>query len=96
MKAAFNEKFHFDETSKCCGGECSGELFPDLLNLEINKLNRGRVFGVLVESCGVGIQNRKVVIDKQAWERCSQSPGFNRCLELSMAKLALQQALRGF
>jgi hypothetical protein len=82
--------------AECCTSDCAGDLFPDMLNLKINRLNKGRVFGLRVESCGIGVQHREIVIDEEAWEKCSKSPNFDRCFQLSMAKLALQQAVLRF
>ena len=90
------QKFNYQPDRECCSDACMGDLFPDMLRLETNRLNKGRVFGVLVESCGVGVQHREVIVDKDAWEECSKSPNFDRCLQLSMATLALQEALLRF
>lgn len=86
-------KIDYETSSSCCSDACTGDLFPDMLHLERNQLNKGRVFGVLLESRGIGIQDRKIVVDKRAWEECLKSPNFRACYDLSMAKLALQQAL---
>ena len=90
------QKLHYQPDQQCCSGASVGDLFPDMLHLQTNRLNKGRVFGVLVESCGVGVQHRKVVVDRDAWKECSKSPNFDRCLQLSMAKLALQEAVLRF
>jgi hypothetical protein len=80
----------------CCSDPCIGDLFPDMLNLKFNQLNKGRVFGVLLKSAGMGIQDRQVVVDQDVWKQCSTSPNFDRCLQLSMAKLALEEAVLRF
>jgi len=87
------EVLHFDPAHSCCKTSAEADLFPDMLHLEINRLNKGRVFGVLVESYGVGVQHREVVVDKDTWTECSKSPNFDRCLQLSMAKLALEETV---
>jgi hypothetical protein len=86
-------KLDYQPDRECCSDPCTGDLFPDMLNLETNRLNKGRVFGVLMESCGVGVQHREVVVNKEAWAECSKSPNFDRCLQFSLAKLALQEAV---
>lgn len=86
------ESLHYNPQDICCAHACLGELFPDLLRLKPNTLNKGRVFGIQIDSCGAGVQGRTVVVDPKAWKACSQSPGFENCLQLSLAKLAAQQA----
>ncbi len=89
-------KIDYQTNSGCCSDASTGDLFPDMLHLAKNRLNKGRVFGVLLESHGMGIQNRKIVVDKKAWEECAKSPNFRACYDLSIAKLALQQAQTGY
>ncbi len=97
MKAetTYPEVLHFDPSHPACETPASADLFPDLLQLSTNHRHRGRVATVLVESCGNGVQHREVSIDPLAWAECVQSPNFRACYDLSMAKLALQEALAG-
>jgi hypothetical protein len=53
----------------------------------------GRVATVVLESCGIGVQERVIIVDEKAWEECVKSPNFRTCYYLSMAKLALQEAV---
>lgn len=87
------EKLHYDSSVGCCDDADTGGMFPDLLNLVPNCVNRGRVFSVFVESHGVGTARPQMNVDNEAWARCFESPRFERCYRLSMAKLLLQQAL---
>ena len=89
----FPEVLHFDPAHPCCATPSSADLFPDLLNLDTNKRNRGRVVTDVVESCGVVTQNCVLTVDTKAWEECVKSLNFRACYDLSMAKLALQEAL---
>jgi hypothetical protein len=73
--------------------ECYGRIFPDMLDLRINRENRGKVFGAFVQSAGVGVQDRKVSLDSAAWEGCTKCPDYRSCYDLSLGKLALQEAV---
>ena len=73
--------------------ECYGRIFPDLLNLRINRENRGKAFGAFVQSIGVGVQDRKVSVDSEAWEECTKCPDYRSCYDLSLGTLALQEAV---
>lgn len=90
------EHLHYDPKKECGSGACLGELFPDFVRLVLNVVNRGRAFGVLIESCGIGTQRKEVVIDEAAWKTCQECPDFDRCLQVSVAKLALQQAVANY
>lgn len=87
------EKLHYDPTVECRAGSVTGDFFPDFLNLENNVINRGRVFSVLVERTGMGVQQRWMGCDSAAWAKCVEKACFRECYEMSMAKLALSQAL---
>ncbi len=91
MAADPKEKLHFDPKQKCCGVAAIGAMFPDLLKLDLNTINRGRVFSVHIRACGLGVQERSVLVDQTAWEKCVTSPHFRQCYDLSLARLALQQ-----
>lgn len=80
----------------CCDAHCLGTLFPDLLHLETNKTNKGHVYGIRIESYGIGVHRREVTVDEEALAHCQKSPHFDRCLHLSMARLMLQQAALRF
>jgi hypothetical protein len=73
--------------------ECYGRIFPDMLDLRINRENRGKVFGAFVQSVGVGVQNRRVSLDSAAWEECTKCADYRSCYDLSLGKLALQEAV---
>ncbi|MDR3405532.1 MAG: hypothetical protein P4L99_23760 [Chthoniobacter sp.] len=90
---AFPEVLHYDPSHPACETPAAADLFPDLLHLSTNHRHRGRIATVLIESDGVGVQHREVTIDPVAWAECVKSPNFRACYDLSMAKLALQEAL---
>jgi hypothetical protein len=94
MKTTILESLHFDPKTECCSAPTQDDLFPSLLHLQPNAVNKGRVFSVHVVSEGLGVQQRKVAVDKDAWLRCSQSPHFDPCLKLAMARLALEAAIQ--
>ena len=73
--------------------DCLGTLFPDLLAVHHNGVVRGRVFGVLIESFGIGVQSRKILLDADAWKKCRDCPRYDECYDLSMAKLEFQKAV---
>ncbi|MDN0084959.1 hypothetical protein QU487_19790 [Crenobacter sp. SG2305] len=94
-KLHLEEKLHFDPNQPCCGDPSIGDMFPDLLALEPNMINRGRIFSVTIMATGLGVQAREMTVDQAAWVACSRSPHFRSCYDLSLAKLALQQAIKG-
>jgi hypothetical protein len=69
MKAPVKEKLHYDPKRECVSGACLGGLFPDFLVLIPNVLHRGRGFGVLIESFGIGVQHKEIVRDEAAWKK---------------------------
>jgi hypothetical protein len=72
---------------------CYGTMFPDLDDLAYNIPCRGKALTVLVARSGIGVQVSDVQVDLAAWEACQQCPSYAPCYDLSMAKLALRQAL---
>lgn len=87
------EVLHYDPSRPCCESTAAADLFPDLLNLERNKVNRGRMASIFLESIGIGIQVRGLMVDESAWKECVKHPNFQACYDLSMAKLALQRSI---
>jgi len=92
-KQSSSETLHYDPTRPCCESPAAGDLFPDMTRLEDNKENRGRVASVILESVGIGRQRQQLTIDASAWSECVKHPNFRACYDLSMAKLALEQAM---
>ena len=74
--------------------ECYGKIFPEREGFRINKPNAGKVFGVFLQSWGVGVQHEEVTFDETQWDACTRCPDFEGCYRLSMAKLALGGAVR--
>ncbi len=87
------EVLHYEPSQRCCDTPSRGDLFPDLLRLDYNVENRGRVASIFVESLGIGIQDRRLAFDEKAWEDCMKQPNFRACYDLSMARLVLQEAV---
>jgi len=76
--------------------DCLGTLFPDLLAVHHNGVARGKVFGVLIQSFGIGVQSREMLLDADAWKKCRECPRYDECYDLSMAKLGFQKAVLSF
>ncbi len=87
------EVLHYDPARPCCESPAAADFFPDLLRLEPNVENRGRVASIFIEHMGVGDQKLRLTTDDAAWNECVQHPNFRACYDLSMAKLALQHAM---
>lgn len=87
------EVLHYDPAQPCCDTPSRADFFPDLLRLDHNVENRGRVASIFIESLGIGTQSRRLTIDENAWSECVQHPNFRACYDLSMARLALQEAI---
>lgn len=92
-KPSLSEVLHFDPTRPCCETPAAADLFPDLLILKVNQSNRGRVASIVIESRGIGVQRSELSVDSETCEECVKAPHFRACYDLSMAKLALQEAL---
>ena len=73
--------------------ECFGKIFPDLDRLEFNKPLKSAVFSVNLRSQGIGIQDRQIEADHEAWDRCQDCVSFRSCYDLSMARFVLENAL---
>ena len=73
--------------------ECYGTLLPDFEHLNYNKPTEGKAFRVFVENIGAGRQRREEELKPEAWDVCIACAEYRACCELSMAKLALHQAL---
>ena len=65
MSADPREKLHYDPKQKCCSDAAIGDMFPDLLKLDLNTFNRGRVFSVYIQAAGLGVQERSVLVQDQ-------------------------------
>ena len=87
------EVLHYDPAHPCCDTPSLADFFPDLLRLDHNVENRGRVASIFIESLGIGIQSHRLTIDEKAWSECVKHPNFRACYDLSMARLALQEAI---
>lgn len=90
---ADREKLYFDPSQPCCAQPTQADFFPDILDLKSNVVHRGRIFSAVERSVGVGVQEHHIEVDEQAWLLCLQSPHFEACYRLSLAKLELRKAL---
>jgi len=72
---------------------CYGTMFPLLSGLEDNRPCRGKVFTALLVRRGVGVQSRRLAVDKDAWDACQTCSDYRSCYDLSMALINLDNAL---
>jgi hypothetical protein len=74
--------------------ECFGTMFPDVLHLQNDRPQRGKVFSVLLERAGgLWRSNRQVSADMGQWDKCRECPMFDECYKFGMAKLLLASAI---
>ena len=74
--------------------QCFGVIYPDLSSIQLNKTLAGKVFKVRFNSLGVVPQAPSIECDIAKWEECQNCEHYQSCLDLSNAKLAMQQAVR--
>ena len=75
--------------------ECYGTLFPSVLDLPEERPASGKVFTIVLERAGgMWRSSRSVTADMEQWDECQQCPEFEGCFKFSMAKLALESAIR--
>jgi hypothetical protein len=74
--------------------KCFGTMFPDVLHVESDRPQRGKVFSLLLERAG-GLYrcNREVNGDIKQWDECHKCPEFDGCYHFSTAKLLLASAI---
>ena len=72
---------------------CYGNMVPDFEHLQYNKPTEGKAFRVFVENIGVGRQRRQLELRPEGWEECLGCGDYQTCYDLSMAKLALHEAM---
>lgn len=75
---------------------CYGKMFPDLSRTLFNQWLEGKVFKMLVESSGMGINGRALSVKKDEWKQCVACPSYRECYELSMGTLLLHEVMQGF
>jgi hypothetical protein len=74
--------------------ECFGTMFPDVLHVENDRPQRGKVFSILLERAGgMNRCNREVTGDIEQWDDCRKCPEFDDCYQFCMAKLLLASAI---
>lgn len=74
--------------------ECFGTMFPDVLHVESDRPQRGKVFSLLLERAGGMYRcNREVTADIERWDHCRKCPEFDDCYKFCTAKLLLASAI---
>ena len=74
--------------------ECFGTMFPDVLHVENDRPQRGKVFSVLLERAGGMFRcNREVTADIGQWDECRKCPEFDDCYQFCTARLLLASAI---
>ena len=73
--------------------DCYGAMFPDFTRLQKNKPLESQAFTALVVSHGIGVQDRKLEVKREGWEKCTACPDYRTCYDLSMARLAMNTVL---
>jgi hypothetical protein len=73
--------------------QCYGNMFPNVSLVEANKAHRGEVFGCRLNSFGIGTQSVEFTVDEAKWEHCTECPHYRTCYDLSVAKLAFENAV---
>ena len=68
-------------------------MFPDFTRLVKNKALVSPAFTALVESCGIGVQGRKLEVKRDGWEQCVGCLDYRTCYDLSLAKLVMNTLL---
>jgi len=65
--------------------QCYGHMFPSLDSRD-KEFHQGKVFGLKIESKGVGSTGFEVLVDEEQWERCIECSDYRTCYDLSMAR----------
>ena len=74
--------------------KCFGTMFPDVLHVESDRPQKGKVFSLLLERAGgMYRRNREVTGDIEQWDECRKCPEFDACYQFSTAKLMLASAI---
>ncbi len=74
--------------------ECYGKMFPDVLHVENDRRQRGKVFSILLERAGGMFRcNRDVAADTDQWDGCRKCLEFDGCYQLCVAKLLLASTI---
>lgn len=73
---------------------CHGTMFPDVLSSDLTGRHVGKALSFSIQNIGLSRGQRSVDVDIAAWDECVSCSEFEDCYKLSMAKLALQSAIR--
>jgi hypothetical protein len=74
---------------------CYGGMFPSLNPRDGAASQEGRVFGIRIETLGIGSTGFDVLVDQAQWERCIGCPDYRTCYDLSSARFKLAQVAGG-
>jgi hypothetical protein len=74
--------------------QCYGTMFPNPLRATNDAVNAGKAFSfVVISPGGMCRAVRRVEVNREEWDDCTQCPEFEDCYRLGMAKLALEAAV---
>jgi hypothetical protein len=71
--------------------KCYGRMFPSLDSRD-KEFHQGKVFGLRIESQGIGSTGFEVVVKEQQWESCIECQDYRTCYDLSMARFQVARA----
>jgi len=73
---------------------CYGTMLPDPLHAMTDRTYAGKAFSfVVVSPPGLCRAARRVEVNREEWDDCTQCPELERCYKLCMARLALETAV---
>jgi hypothetical protein len=73
--------------------ECYGAMLPDFTRLQKNKPLESHAFTALVVSHGIGVQDRKLEVKRDGWEKRVACADYRTCYDPIMTKLAMNTVL---
>jgi hypothetical protein len=73
---------------------CYGTMFHSVLHFTENEPMKGKVFGLELDRRGLARSDRKITANLEEWDECLECPEFDHCYKFSMAKLALEAAIK--
>ena len=74
--------------------ECYGKMFPSIVEFAHNKNVMGRVFEYRLDYTGLAAQTRDAIVDRKAWQGCSECPQMDGCYRLSMGTMLMELAVK--
>jgi hypothetical protein len=74
--------------------ECYGKMFPSVVEMAHSRPVAGKVFGYEVDYQGQVAQKRGVIVNREAWQRCSECPELDGCYRLSAGTMLMELAVK--